>query len=183
MQQPNVIELLHEGIAVRRHPDYPMFRVTNDGRVLGARGFWLKPKPQKSRHTSVCYFNATGKKCYIHIHRLVALCYVVNPDPVVNIKVDHQDNNPANNHYSNLRWMTARQNCQNLIKNKTGATSSKYVGVGWHKEDRRWRAQIRLGGKNKGLGSFKVEEDAAKAYDQALITAGLAPVNFPLISE
>jgi len=185
MQQPNTntTEALHQGIIVRIHADYPMFCVTDDGRVLGARGFWLKPKPQRSGHTAVCYFNADGKQCYIHVHRLVALCYVPNPNSLVNIKVDHRDNDPTNNHYTNLRWVTARQNCQNLAANKEGKTTSKYVGVGWHKKDQRWRAQIRLNGKNKGLGNFKLEEDAAKAYDQALVAAGLAAVNFPTISE
>jgi HNH endonuclease len=154
-EQLNIIESHYEGQIVRSHPDYPMFRVTDDGRVLGARGFWLKTKPQKSGHTSVCYFNAEKKQCYIHVHRLVALCYVPNLDPAVNTIVDHRDNDPANNHYTNLRWVTARQNCQNLAMTKNGATSSKYVGVGWHKEDRRWRAQIRLHGKNRGSAASK----------------------------
>ena len=64
-----------------------------------------------------------------------------------------------------------------------GSTSSKYVGVGWHKKDQRWRAQIRLNGKNKGLGNFKEEIEAAKAYDRALVGAGLAAVNFPAGNE
>ncbi|MDO7874299.1 HNH endonuclease [Hymenobacter sp. ASUV-10] len=157
-----------------------MFLVSDDGRVIGARGSWLTPKPQPSGHTAVCYFNAEDKQCYVHVHRLVALCYVANPDPQTLNIVDHIDNDPGNNHYTNVRWVTKRQNCQNLLGNKNGSSSSKYVGVSWKKREQRWAAQIRLDGKNKGLGTFKDELEAAKVYDQALAQAGLAPVNFPL---
>jgi hypothetical protein len=181
-KQP-IIKSTFDSVTVHTHHDYPMFAVSEDGRVLGARGLWLNPAAQPSGHQHVAYFDTTGKKRYVHIHRLVALCYVHNRDPETLTKVDHQDTNPANNHYTNLRWVTARQNCQNLAKNKAGTTSSKYVGVGWHKQRKVWRVQIRLDGRNKGLGSFKDEVDAAKAYDQALVSAGLAPVNFSLINE
>jgi hypothetical protein len=59
---------------------------------------------------------------------------VLNPDPATLIDVDHIDTNPANNHYTNLRWVTARQNCQNLAKKKEEITSSQYIGVSWKNE-------------------------------------------------
>ena len=182
--QLNILEEVHhEGIKLRRHADYPMFAVSEGGRVLGARGFWLKPGVQASGHQHLCWLDAEGAKRYIHIHRLVALCYVVNPDPETLIKVDHRDTDSTNNHYTNLRWVTARQNCQNLAKNREGTTSSRYIGVGWRKREQRWAAQIRLDGKNKGLGQFKDEADAARTYDNALLGAGLSPVNFLLVNE
>jgi hypothetical protein len=181
LPNPHITESTHEGLIVRSHADYPMFHVTLDGRVVGARGFWLKPKPQNTGHKAVCYFNTEGKQCYIHVHRLVALCYVPNTDPQTRNIIDHIDNDPTNNHYTNVRWVTKRENCQNLLGNKTGATTSKYVGVSWKKREQRWAAQIRLDGKNKGLGQFKEAANAAQAYDQALVGAGLAPVNFPLL--
>ena len=95
-----------------------MFAVSNVGQVLGARGFLLKPKTRPSGHRHVSYFDPEGKQRYIHVHRLVALCYVPNPDPMTLLKVEHLDNDPANNRHTNLRWMTARQNCQNLTKTK-----------------------------------------------------------------
>ena len=180
MTHPTILEeVLYESIKYRRHADYPMFSVSEDGKVLGARGFPLNPLTQPSGHKHVAYFDSEGTKRYIHVHRLVALCYVANSNPETNIKVDHRDTNPGNNHYENLRWVTARQNCQNLAKNVTGETSSKYIGVCWKKREQRWAAQIRLDGKNKGLGTYKMAEDAARAYDNALIGAGLAAVNFP----
>ena len=44
---------------------------------------------------------------------------------------------------------------------------SKFVGVGWDKKNRKWRAQIRHDGKNQHLGSFDDEHDAARAVDTA----------------
>lgn len=49
-------------------------------------------------------------------------------------------------------------------------TSSQYKGVSWDKGNRKWRAAIHLaGGKNKNLGSFRNEEEAAHAYDVGAI--------------
>ena len=177
---PNITESTFEGLTVRSHVDYPMFKVTEDGRVVGARGFWLNPTVQPTGHKSVTYFNAESQRRYIHVHRLVGLCYVPDFEPGSQNIIDHIDNDPTNNHYTNLRWVTKRQNCQNLLGNKSGTTTSRYSGVSWKKREQRWAAQIRLDGKNKGLGTFKDELDAAKAYDQALVGVGLAPVNFPL---
>ncbi len=55
------------------------------------------------------------------VHILVAQHYIPNPNNYP--EVDHIDNDPSNCHYTNLRWCTHLQNCQNksLFKNnKTG---------------------------------------------------------------
>eukprot|EP01046_Picozoa_sp_COSAG06_P060180 COSAG06_NODE_12713_length_1339_cov_6.925806_1_plen_403_part_00 len=44
---------------------------------------------------------------------------------------------------------------------------SKFVGVGWDKSNRKWKAQIRHDGKNHNLGSFDDEHEAARAVDTA----------------
>jgi hypothetical protein len=44
---------------------------------------------------------------------------------------------------------------------------SGFLGVCWHKEKRKWRAQIRHKGKNQGLGYFDDEREAARAVDTA----------------
>ena len=47
--------------------------------------------------------------------------------------------------------------------------SSKYKGVTWNKKSNKWRSNIQLGNKNKHLGYFANEDDAAKAYNQAVL--------------
>ena len=67
----------------------------------------------------------------IAVHRLVALTYCPNPDPVNNIWVNHEDGNKLNNHYSNLKWGTVSYNIKHSIttglrKIKTGKDSPLY---------------------------------------------------------
>lgn len=49
-----------------------------------------------------------GKNRSKKVHRLVAECFVSNPEKYN--CVDHIDGNKTNNHKSNLRWCTIRQN-------------------------------------------------------------------------
>ena len=48
-----------------------------------------------------------------------------------------------------------------------GQTSSRYFGVDWQRDKRRWRAQIRHEGRNQELGCWETEEEAARKFDNA----------------
>ena len=50
-------------------------------------------------------------------------------------------------------------------KHKGKARRSKYVGVCWVKRDCKWMARIKHERKQKGLGRFSTEEEAARAFD------------------
>ena len=56
---------------------------------------------------------------------------------------------------------------------------SKYVGVSWDRRNKKWQAMIRIDGKNKGLGRYHDEKEAARMYDEQAALLG-KPVNFPL---
>jgi hypothetical protein len=45
--------------------------------------------------------------------------------------------------------------------------SSMYRGVSQVKVSQKWDARIKIAGKTKHLGTFLLEEDAARAYDKA----------------
>lgn len=51
-----------------------------------------------------------GKKKHYPVHRLVAKAFI--PNPYNYPQVDHIDSDKTNNHISNLRWCTNKQNSQ-----------------------------------------------------------------------
>lgn len=119
---------------------YPMVRLTNA--ELGVRG-------------------------YVSAHRLAwFLINGVFPDA----EVDHINRCKTDNSCANLRLASRVQNHGNGPKkvSRTGTPfSSKYRGVHWSKKDSRWMAQINSGHGTKHIGSFRNEDDAARAYNKA----------------
>jgi hypothetical protein len=82
--------------------------------------------------------------------------------------VDHIDGNPLNNTRDNLRFADKYQNGYNS-KSRAGSTS-KYKGVCFEKDHhgkQKWRAYINYKGKQRRLGRFYTERDAALAYNNA----------------
>jgi hypothetical protein len=76
-----------------------------------------------------------------------------------NILVDHIDHNGLNNQRNNIRLCTNTQNQWNMKGRRNG-----FKGVSIEKYS--FRAAIKYQNKTIHLGSFKTEEDAAKAYDK-----------------
>ena len=101
-----------------------------------------------------------GFKC--RAHRLVWL-YCTGEWP--ENEIDHIDGNPSNNRIENLREATHGQNIQNIRKAiKRDGRASPLMGATWAKKEGRWKAQIRVCGKNKHLGYFDTDTEASKAY-------------------
>jgi len=93
--------------------------------------------------------------------------------------IDHIKGNSLDNRRAYLRAATRAQNAQNRDKQEN--TSSKYIGVCFHKRMRKWAANISHKGRKKWLGAFDNEIDAAKAYDAAArkYYGQFARLNFP----
>ena len=91
--------------------------------------------------------------------------------------LDHIDGNGFNNHPDNLRPSTNKEN-QRAFKRVSEGASSKWRGVGWHKRYGRWVAYIKVDGKNKNLGYFTCEKEAALAYNYAALKEGFSPEAF-----
>ena len=53
-----------------------------------------------------------NRKKYLH-HRVVGLQFVKNDDPLRNTVIDHINNDRTDNHRSNLRWVSERENAFN----------------------------------------------------------------------
>jgi hypothetical protein len=80
---------------------------------------------------------------------------------------DHIDRCPTNNRIANLRPATRSENCQNTKIHKDN--TSGYKGVGWHKQQAKWQAQIMINGKRSRIGLFTNLADAAAAYAAAAV--------------
>lgn len=80
---------------------------------------------------------------------------------------DHKDGCGWDNRRKNLRTATQAQNTRNNKKHLNMGFTSRFKGVSWAKNERKWNANIFINRKHKNLGYFVVEEDAAKAYNKA----------------
>lgn len=78
---------------------------------------------------------------------------------------DHRDGNGLNNQRANLRVATHAENMAN--RQSAQDSSSKYIGVNFHRQTNRWHARIQKDKRRLHLGYFDTEEEAHTAYVQA----------------
>ena len=81
----------------------PKYSVSNLGRVIGPRGFVLKPTPDKDGYLTVCLSNGRGT-IRRRVHRLVGLAFIPNPKNYP--EINHKDEVKTNNAVDNLEWCT-----------------------------------------------------------------------------
>lgn len=85
-------------------------------------------------------------------------------DPDVH-DIDHINGDRSDNRACNLRLATRSQNMMNTKKRQAGASTHK--GISWDSERGKWRAEIRINGKNTRIGRFDTELEAHLAYCKA----------------
>jgi len=83
------------------------------------------------------------------------------------MEVDHINGDRLDNRRANLRIVTKQQNRQNIGKQSHREMTSRYKGVVQHPKTLRWRAIVKTGGKQRHLGYFATEHEAALAYNTA----------------
>jgi hypothetical protein len=82
-------------------------------------------------------------------------------------QIDHEDRDPGNNRWSNLRPATNAENQRN--KGLLPTNRSGFKGVHQHTQNGNWVAQIFVDGRKQHLGSFPSPEQAAAAYEAAAL--------------
>ena len=110
---------------------------------------------------AVRYVTVSVKRTTQGMHRLVTNC-------ATDMDVDHINHDRLDNQKANLRVCSTSENCHNQ-KVRTYAKSSRFKGVCFNKKLGKWEAKIQLNNKQKYLGLFENEIDAAIAYNNAAI--------------
>jgi hypothetical protein len=155
-----------------------LYQVSNLGRV---KSLPRKVCNHKGCHISKEKFLKPGKsKCYYSVvlsnpklniiqskkvHQLVAMAFLGHqPDGTMNKVIDHINNDQSDNRLENLQITTNRENCSKDVKNKT----SKYTGVSWCKQKRKWVVRMKINKKYLHLGYFNCESAASIVYQNKL---------------
>lgn len=106
------------------------------------------------------YVTGHINKKFWRIHRYIMI-EIIKHDITSKIKIDHINNNPLDNRRENLRIIT---NAGNNRNKKKVSTKSKYYGVTWHKNNKKWCCQITIE-QNNLWGFYDKEDDAAWHYN------------------
>jgi hypothetical protein len=97
---------------MKQYKDTPYY-VTEDGKVF-RNGKELKQSlNDKGYHRVKLSFGNTGK--IVRINKMVAETYIPNPEN--KSEVNHWDGNKSNNHVSNLKWCTHKENMEHASIN------------------------------------------------------------------
>jgi hypothetical protein len=145
--------------------DYENYLISTDGTIT-KNGIQVG-YPTVIGYIGVCLSKNNTKK-YTHIHRLVAMTFIPNPEN--KREVDHIDRDKTNNKISNLRWCSPSENARNktIIVGK-----NKYTGISWCKTMNKYRARIKIQRKETLIGYADTENEAAEMYNAYLIKHNL----------
>ena len=138
----------------RRIRGFVGYCISDNGEVWNVKTGKLLKATLTNGYARLCLKNTAGAFVRCWVHRLVARMYVINPRPDIFLQVDHIDQNPLNNHRSNLRWLSRQLNLLN----------SSSLGCSFHKGYRKWHAQMMVGGKTTNLGYFKTFLEGHRVY-------------------
>lgn len=100
------------------------------------------------------------------IYRAHRLAWLITYGRWPGKELDHVNGIKDDNRIENLREVTHQENLQNLNL-VDGKGSSRYIGVSWHKGNRKWRSSIAINGRTKCIGYFDDESKARDAYISA----------------
>lgn len=88
---------------------YKDYQISNHGRVWNSKKQRLVAiYTKKNGYEAVHMYANNGKRKHEHIHRLVALAFIPNPNNLP--QVNHIDRVRNNNHVENLEWVTHQEN-------------------------------------------------------------------------
>lgn len=134
--------------------NFDNYLIYEDGRVYSIKNnIFIKHKDNGNGYKIVTLYNNNGYKNK-YVHRLVAESFIPNPEKLKYI--DHIDRDKNNNKISNLRWVSAKDNINNI------AGSLRYQKS--RKNPRKYSEQLKLNIKSEYSSGVSVMELSRK-YD------------------
>ena len=109
----------------------------------------------------------TWCKSYVGNHRII-VAFVEDKNRSLQTFIEKGSFQQIKNNDFTRKNLTTKGNRQRWSKAKPNSFS-KYKGVIWDKTQGKWRANINLNGASKFLGRYLNEDEAAKAYNQAVL--------------
>ena len=163
-----------------------LYQVSNIGNVRNKETGHTKKKNFRGNSKAMKLSGSAGKYFYVElmhgkkgerksrdfkVSRLVASIFCDNPENKP--YVDHMNRNRLDDHFENLRWVTARENAANQGPRKGRKFKGVYVEKNhkWFRQEQFefefMKPELKYLAKCAGedLGTFNTEEEAAKAYD------------------
>lgn len=133
--------------------------LTEDGRMFfpqrevswwcPRREMWIH-QIRKEKEAKYSIINTGYKRAgRMLIHRAMAFAFLGDP-PKENMTVNHKDGNKLNNHYTNLEWMTHRDNMMHWINSDRAIDDGKIHPIEVKTVD------------GDFIGVFRAKQDAAK---------------------
>ena len=123
-----------------------------------------------------CFISKNKKNAKVYLHRWILGLHRKEVSRF--IVVDHINHDRSDNRKSNLRVCNMADNAAHRKYQKKKG-SSRFIGVAWHKKNKRWEAYAYRARKTIYLGQFDTQEEAAKARDSFVQHAyrGFATLN------
>ena len=148
-------------------PNYEDYKVSNLGNVMSFKnnnnGIMLKQSDNGKGYFRVTIRNEFGVKT-IKVHQLVAMAFLNHKPCGMKFVVNHINGDRGDNNINNLEVITNREN----TNRKNLKSKSRFIGVVWDKDFKKWISRIHYNGKRIYLGSFDDEIEAAKYYNMAV---------------
>jgi len=160
-----------------------LYQVSNLGRIKSLAKSWkaglpcLRTKPETIMAQSTdgkgyiqMFLSKNGKTKSIKAHLLVWDAFGEENRSGMEKQIDHIDNDKQNNSIDNLRIVSNRVN--STKRSSLADKTSRFVGVRYRDDMKKWTAQIYYDKKRRYLGSFDCESLAGLAYQKTLISIG-----------
>lgn len=103
-----------ENIEKKELDNYSKYTFYSDGKIWSkSTGNFLKISPNKKGYIRTGFINDINEKKCLFIHRIIATCFIPNPENKPFI--DHINRIRNDNHVENLRWVRSQENANNRI--------------------------------------------------------------------